>query len=152
KSRIRNGGGSNPRCLSACTFSRRLSLGSVRDVEKRCPPKMMIGALLSFSAFANRVRRLAVDDAGKDLQPYRLEQSHAHDVLVFVTDSDVVKKNSFQLETKPTVEIDIAHVDVARVDVNLVQIPDHESIIKEAERRAFPDAFAVQPGFPHQLF
>ncbi len=89
-------------------------------MSKTVVPKTMIGALLSFSAFANRVRRLPVDDARKDLQPYRLEQSHAHDVLVFVTDSDVVKKNSFQLETKPTVEIDIAHVDVARVDVNLV--------------------------------
>ena len=58
--------------------------------------------------------------AGKDLQPGRFEQSHAHDVLVFVTDGDVVKENSFQLEAKPAVEIDIAHVDVARVDVNLV--------------------------------
>ena len=58
--------------------------------------------------------------AGKDLQPERFEQSHAQDVLVFVTDGDVVKENSFQLETKPAVEIDIAHVDVARVDVNLV--------------------------------
>ena len=58
--------------------------------------------------------------AGKDLQPERFEQSHAQDVLVFVTEGDVVKENSFQLETKPAVEIDIAHVDVARVDVNLV--------------------------------
>ena len=92
----------------------------MRDVEKGCARKMMIGALLSFGAFTDRVRRLNVDDAGKDLQPERLEQSHAHDILVFVTDSDVVKKNSFELETKPTVEIDIAHVDVARVDVNFV--------------------------------
>jgi hypothetical protein len=58
--------------------------------------------------------------ARKDLQPERFEQSHAQDVLVFVTDGDVVKENSFQLETKPAVEIDIAHVDVAGVDVNLV--------------------------------
>jgi hypothetical protein len=58
--------------------------------------------------------------AGKDLQPERFEQSHAQDVLVFVTDGDVVKENSFQLVTNPAVEIVIAHVDVARVDVNLV--------------------------------
>ena len=54
------------------------------------------------------------------MQPERFKQSHAEDVLVFVTDGDVVKENSFQLETKPAVEIDIAHVDVARMDVNFV--------------------------------
>ena len=58
--------------------------------------------------------------AGKDLQPERFKQSHAQDVLVFVTDGDVVKENSFQLETKPAVEIDIAHVDVPRMDVDFV--------------------------------
>jgi hypothetical protein len=47
---------------------------------------------------------------GKDLQPEGFEQSHVQDVLVFVTDGDVVKENSFQLETKPAVEIDIAHI------------------------------------------
>ena len=89
---------------------------------------------------------------GKDLQPERFEQSHAQHVLVFVTDGDVVKENSFQLETKPAVEIDIAHIDVARVDVNLVQISDHKSIVKEAERRAFTNAFALQPRLAHELF
>jgi hypothetical protein len=73
-------------------------------------------------------------------------------VLMFVADGNVVEENSFQLETKPAVEIDIAHVDVARVDVNLVQVPDHESIIKKAECRQFPDAFALRPGLAHQLF
>src|SRR5207302_11148003 len=95
---------------------------------------------------------LALNVAGKDLQPEPFEQSHAHDVLMFVADGNVVEENSFQLETKPAVEIDIAHVDVARVDVNLVQVPDHESIIKKAECRPFPDAFALRPGLAHQLF
>jgi hypothetical protein len=62
----------------------------------------------------------ALSVAGKNLQPAWFEQSHAHNVLVFVTDSDVVEENSFQLETKSAVEIDIAHVDVGRMDINLV--------------------------------
>ena len=57
---------------------------------------------------------------GKDAQPNRFEQSHAQDVLVLVIDADVVKEDSFQLETKPAVEINIAHVDVARVDINFI--------------------------------
>jgi hypothetical protein len=55
----------------------------------------------------------ALDVAGEDLQPPWFEQRHAHDVLAFVGYADVVEKNSFQLETKSAVEIDIAHVDVA---------------------------------------
>ena len=39
---------------------------------------------------------------------------------MFVTDDDVVKENTFQLETEAAVEIDIAYIDVGRVDVNLV--------------------------------
>ena len=95
---------------------------------------------------------LVLSAAGKDLQPEPFEQSHAHDVLVFVADGNVVEENSFQFETKPAVEIDISHVDVARMDVDLVQVPDHESIIKKAERRPFPDPFALRPGLAHQLF
>lgn len=34
---------------------------------------------------------------------------------VLPADGDVVEENSFQLETKPAVEVDVAHVDVARV-------------------------------------
>ena len=56
----------------------------------------------------------------KDLQPERFKQSHAHNVLVLAANSDVVEEDSFQLETEPAVQIDIAYVDVARVDVNLV--------------------------------
>src|SRR5205814_1604253 len=88
----------------------------------------------------------------KNLQPDRFEQSHAHNVLASVAYSDVVEKDSFQFKAKPAVEIDIAYVDVARMDVNLVKIPDHESIIKEPERRPLPNAFALQSGFTHQLF
>jgi hypothetical protein len=67
----------------------------------------------SFSDDVRFVVREMLRATRKDLQPERFEQSHAQDVLVFVTDGDVVKENSFQLETKPAVEIDIAHVDVA---------------------------------------
>ena len=88
----------------------------------------------------------------EDLQPKRFEQSHAQNVLAFVTDDDVVKENTFQLETEPAVEIDISDVDVARVYIHLVQVSDHERVIKETERPAFADAFALQPGLPHQLF
>jgi len=90
------------------TFS-RLRFNSGRELELR--PKRF--------ACETVVRQMS-RAAGKDLQPERFEQSHAQDVLVFVADGDVVEENSFQLETKPAVKIDIAHVDVARVDVNLV--------------------------------
>ena len=68
------------------------------------------------------VRSLFVKSAaaGKDLQPKRFEQSHTQDVLLFVRNGDVVKEKSFWFETKPTVEIYIAHIEVARVDINLV--------------------------------
>ena len=57
---------------------------------------------------------------GKDLQPERFEQSHAQNVLLFVADGDVVEENPFKFETEAAVEIDVAYVDVGRVDVNLV--------------------------------
>src|SRR5262245_54771086 len=66
----------------------------------------------------NAVRQMS-RFVGEDLQPERFEQSHAQNVLVFVTDDDVVKKHPFQLETEAAVEIDIANIDVARVDINL---------------------------------
>jgi hypothetical protein len=52
-------------------------------------------------AFAAQLKLLqrCIGTARKDLQPQRFEQSHAQDVLVFVTDSDVVMENSFQLQT-----------------------------------------------------
>ena len=34
----------------------------------------------------------------------------------------------------------------------VVQVQDQEGVIKKAERGAFADAFALQPGFTHQLF
>ena len=37
------------------------------------------------------------------------------------------------------------------MDINLIQVSNHKSIIEEAERRTFPDAFALQPGLSHQL-
>jgi hypothetical protein len=57
---------------------------------------------------------------GEDLQPDWFEQSHAQNVLVFVTEDDVVQENAFQLKTEPAVEINVADIDIARVDINLV--------------------------------
>jgi hypothetical protein len=37
----------------------------------------------------------ALSLSAKDLQPERFEQSHAQDVLMFVSGGDVVKENSF---------------------------------------------------------
>src|SRR3954447_3078270 len=90
--------------------------------------------------------------SGKNLQPDRLEQSHPQHILVFIANGDIVEKNPFQFEAKPAVQVDIAHVDVARVDVNLAQVPNHKSVIKEAEGRALSDTFTLQPGLTHQFF
>src|SRR5205807_10327537 len=90
--------------------------------------------------------------AREDLQPERFEQGHAHNVLALVTHFDVLEEDSLQLETKPGVEIEVVDIDVARVDVNLVQVQDQERVVKKAERGTFADAFALQPGFTHQLF
>src|SRR5207249_4802385 len=95
---------------------------------------------------------VALSALGKDLQPERLEQSHADYVLTFVADCDVVEEDPFEFETKPAIEIDVAHVDVTRVDVNLVQVPDHERIVKKAECCLLSDSFALQARFAYQLF
>ena len=58
---------------------------------------------------------------GKNFQPERFKQGHAHNVLVLAADSDVVEEDSFQFEAEPAVQIDIAHVDVARVDALSLQ-------------------------------
>ena len=71
---------------------------------------------------------------------------------MFAADHDFVEEHSFQFETKSAVKIDIAHVDVTRVDVNLIQVPDHEGIIEKGECRALSDAFALQAGFAYKLF
>jgi len=47
---------------------------------------------------------------GKNSQPQRFKQSHAHNVLVLAAHSDVVEEDSFQFEAEPAVQIDIAHV------------------------------------------
>ncbi len=52
---------------------------------------------------------------GKDLQPERFEQRHAHDVLPLIAHFQVFGKNALQFESKPAVNIEVAHVDVARV-------------------------------------
>src|SRR5256885_5898047 len=90
--------------------------------------------------------------AREDFGPKRFEQGHANDVLALVGHFDVLEENPLQLDPRPAVEIEIANVDVARVDVNLMQIQDHERVVKKSEGGAFADAFAVQPGFTHELF
>ncbi len=92
---------------------------------------------------ASQYLLVALSAVGKDLQPERLEQSHADYVLAFVADCDVVEEDPFEFETKPAIEIDVAHVDVTRVDVNLVQVPDHEGIVKKAECCLLSDSFAL---------
>ena len=77
------------------------------------------------------------------MQPERLEQSHADYVLVFVADCDVVEKNAFKFEPKSAVEIDVANVDVTRVNVNLVQVPDYKRIVKKAKGRSLSDSFTL---------
>src|SRR5439155_10188116 len=90
--------------------------------------------------------------AREDLQPERFEQSHADNVLTPLAHPDVLEENSLQLESKPAIEIDVVDVDVARVDVNLVQVQDHERVVEKAECGPFADAFALQTGFAHELF
>src|SRR5438552_15265651 len=88
-------------------------------------------------------QRSNIEDRRKNLQPEWLEQSHADYVLPFVADGDVVEEHSFQFETKSAVEIDVAHVDVTRMNVNLVQVPDHKGIVKKAKCCSLSDSFAL---------
>src|SRR5437867_4209681 len=90
--------------------------------------------------------------ARKDLQPERFEQGHADDVLAFVTHFNVFQENPLQLEAKSAVEIDIVNIDVARVDVNLVQVQDQEGVVEKTEGGPFANTLALQPGVAHQLF
>src|SRR6266545_3223410 len=98
------------------------------------------------------LRPVVSGGAREDLQPKRFEQSHPHDILTPFAHGDVVEKNPLQLETKPAVEIEVVDVDVARVDVNLVQVQDQEGVVEKAERGPFADAFALQAGFADELF
>jgi hypothetical protein len=50
-------------------------------------------------------QRSSIEDARKDLQPERLEQSHADYILAFVADGDFVEENPFEFEPKSAVEI-----------------------------------------------
>src|SRR5689334_20610017 len=85
-------------------------------------------------------------------QPELLEARHPRDVLAFAADGNVVGEHAFQLETSPAVEIDVPHVHVAGMDVNLVRVANHEGVVKKSERRALADALALQRGFADEFF
>ena len=82
---------------------------------------------------------------GKYFQPERFEEGHADDVLVAVAHLDVLEENPLEFEPESAVEIEIVDVDVARVDVNLVQIADHERVVDKAEGGPFANTLALGP-------
>src|SRR5436190_12017284 len=100
----------------------------------------------------NSTSRVGSGGAGEDLEPEGFEKRHADDVLAFFAHFDVLEENPLHLETKSAVQIDVAHVDVAGVNVNLVQVADHECVVEKAEGGPFADALALQPGFTDELF
>ena len=86
---------------------------------------------------------LALGVAGKNLQPPWFEQSHAHDVLVFVADADVVEKaehrpfpNAFAVQ--PGLAHQLFHLEFARFQVKVLAADDSHRLVAHA--------FTVKPG------
>jgi len=62
-----------------------------------------------------------VSGGGENFHPKRFEQGHTDDVLPFVTHLHILEENSFQLETKPAVEIDVVNVDGETYIINAMK-------------------------------